>query len=423
MNFPVSSIQKQFYINNMMYPKDTSYLIPSVFKINGRIRIDSLEKSINSIVANHEILRSFYLRKGNQVFQSFIDKSEAIVKVEQVFLPSTYKGIEFTDLNDEIYGLFKLDVWPLFRVKLFLFEDEVSILAITFHHIIIDLHSKIIFGDELSYYYNRFVKNVEIGFQDNNNSYTEFAIWEKEWLGTEESDKMLHYWKNHLKGSDFRLELPSDFERPSVSTRKGKRIYFSLDDLCTDQIQSFGKKISMNTFVILLSAYALMCHRLSKQDHVIVGVPVTNRRKQQFKKTFGPLLNIVPIHVNFSAIDNEEDLLRQVRISLLQAHRNQEVPFLFLLEKIEFKKSFSRNPIFQVGFTSEPSMELNFEGLKVSSMVLEKLGSQLDLFFTFWEKEDEIHVLLEYSSDLFTESTIRKWIKNYKDIVMEIASS
>jgi len=422
MCFPISNIQKQFYINNMMYPKDTSYLIPSLFEIKGAINLDLLEKAINTIVGRHEILRSFYVRKGNQISQSFIDENDAKIKVAQIFLPSIYNGVEFTDLNDEIHQSFKLDKWPLFRVKLFSFKNDISILTITFHHIIIDLHSKKVFGKELSCYYNQFLKNIDSDFEETDISYKEFVSWEKEWLCTQEAERMLGFWKKHLEGADFELYLPTDDKRPSLSTKKGKRIYFVLDESITISVKTFGKKISIDSFVILLSAYSFLCHKLSKQDHVIVGVPTTNRKKLNFKNTFGPLLNIVPIHVNFSTINDKNDLIKQVRLSLLQAHRNQEIPFLFLLENIEFKKSFSRNPIFQIGFTSEPPMEVNLDGLSISPLVIEKLGSQLDLFFTFWEKKGEIHVLLEYSSDLFTDSTIRKWIENYKSIVMKLVS-
>lgn len=406
----------------MMHPKDTSYLIPSLFKIKGTIDVDILEKAINTIVGKYEILRSIYIRKGNQISQSFIDENDAKIKIAQVFSQDNYKDVEFTDFSNEIHQSFNLDKWPLFRVKLFSFKNDVSVLAITFHHIIIDLHSKVVFGKELSYYYNQFINNIDSDFEEIDTTYKEFVCWEKEWLSTPKADRMLGFWKNHLKGADFELDLPTDYKRPSLSTKKGKRIYFILDELLTKRVKTFGKKVSMDPFVILLSAYALLCSRLSKQDHIIVGVPVTNRRKLGFKNTFGPLLNIVPIHVNFATINDENDLIKQVRISLLQAHRNQEIPLLFLLENIEYKKSFSRNPIFQIGFTSEPPMELDFDGLTISPLVLEKMGSQLDLFFTFWEREGKIQVLLEYSSDLFTDSTIHKWIENYKGIVMELVS-
>lgn len=423
MDFPISTIQKQFYINSMMYPKDTSYLIPSVFIVNGCICIEALEKSINSIVARHDILRSFYIRKGKQIVQSYIAESDAKIKVEHVVKPQKYEGAEVADVSDEIHKTFNLGKWPLFRVKLISFENEVSILVITFHHIIVDLHSKMAFGSELSNYYNHYAENIEIDVEGNSNTYAEFVSWEKEWLGSSESDRMLDFWKKHLEGSDFNLDLPTDFERPSLSTKNGKRVYYTLGDKNTESVKSFGKKNSINTFTVLLSAYTMLCHRLSKQNHIVVGVPLTNRRKQLHKNVFGPLLNIVPIHVDFSAIRNENDLIKQVRLNLLQAHRNQEIPFLFLLENIEIKKSFSRNAIFQVGFTSEPPMELNFNGTSISPVVLEKLGSQLDIFFTFWEREGEIHILLEYSMDLFKESTILKWLKMYKELLLQIISN
>ncbi len=132
---------------------------------------------------------------------------------------------------------------------------------------------------------------------------------------------------------------------------------------------------------------------------------------------FGPLINIVPIVFDFSSLKTTRELIQNTRMALLNAHRNQEVPFLYLVNNLDVKKSFAYNPVFQVGFAYEPRIEFSFNGVKTKPLVIERKGSQLDLFYTIWEDDKEIHGCVEYSSDLFAEATITNWIEKMKSIV------
>ena len=60
-----------------------------------------------------------------------------------------------------------------------------------------------------------------------------------------------------------------------------------------------------------------------------------------------------------------DEVLRQVRLEMLAAHRNQEMPYEQMVKKLQTKRDPSYNPFFQVGFTFEPPMELEFAGVKL----------------------------------------------------------
>ncbi len=417
----ISYVQKQFYINYMMYPQSPVYNICSVFKLEGKVNLNLLEESINCVIRKYDLLRSSYSREGREILQTIEGNKSFYFKVEEVKISGHFSSNNVA-LKEEVHQPFDLTRGLLLRVKRFNYEDGVSLLIITFHHIIIDLRSKILFGKEVSNFYNQLLHEVKK--EDNSlvDGYSKYVAAEKEWMKTEECSKSIKFWQSFLPEEGFVLNLPMDFNRPEISTKKGKRIYFDVSKEITTRIEVFAKMNLLKIFTVLLGSFAILCQHLSKQNCFNIGVPLSNRRKTNYKEIFGPTLNIVPIPVNFSKIESEKEVLKDIRQSMLFAHRHQELPYTFLLNHIKFERNFSHNPVFQVGFTEEPPMELALDGVVVTPIPIEKEGAQLDLFLTFWQRENRIHFYFEYSSDLFKESTIQEWIKKYTNILEDLVA-
>jgi len=416
----VSAIQKQFWILNKLFPENAAYNIPMVYKINGIPDINILEKAINTIITRHESLRvDFKLNKRN-IEQTIYDENSFTFKIEYVEVNKEFSDHEIEGIIEEIHKPFKLDEWPLFRIKLFVYKNNISVLSIVFHHIIVDQHSKNIFTRELSQLYNHYKCGCKHNLKEDVIQYAEYVNWEKKWLKTNEARKMLQYWHNNFANSDYFLHLPTDYKRPQYLSHQGKSRYFSLDKSITEKIVAFSKENTIRAFVVLLTAYAIMLHKLSYQNNITIGVPLTNRRKEKTKDIFGVFVNILPIVVNFSAQLTGIKLIRQIRHTLLQAHRNQEIPFLHIVDHVKFKRNPSYTPFFQVGFTFAPPLNINLEELEIFSLIIEREGVQLDLFYTLWEKDGTIHGYSEYPINLFEESTIKQWENLFRDIICRI---
>jgi len=414
---PLSNIQKQFYVNSIVYPKDTSYNIPLVYKVSGTLNPVILEKAVNAIIRKYDILRSSFKRNGKQLYRLTHDEEKCEIKVEQVFLSTDFVDTNTAELDEEIHKSFNLEEWPLLRIKLFVYKNHESVLSFVFHHIIIDLHSYNIFVKELSHHYNNNADGEIVECDGCSGDYDDFVNWESSWIKSKDAVKMVDFWRDELDERGCFLNLPTDFNRPSVQSKQGKRMYFSFNEEITSDLQRLAQLNAVSTFPILLAAYALLCHQLSGQTRIVIGVPLSNRRIENNKNIFGPLINIVPIVIDFSSSKTRPELIQNTRLALLNAHRNQEVPFLYLINNLDVKKSFAYNPVFQVGFAYEPRIEFSFNGVKTKPLVIERKGSQLDLFYTIWEDDKEIHGCVEYSSDLFTEATITNWIEKIKNVV------
>nr|WP_319398892.1 condensation domain-containing protein [uncultured Carboxylicivirga sp.] len=418
MNQSVSFIQKQFYINYLMCPQDTSYHIPSLFKIKGEVDGVALEVAANHLLKKYEVLRYSFHRKGREVLFEVDDN--CVITLPKTTLDFPFEDVNIEAIYKEIHKPFNLEEAPLVRMHLFVFNNDVSVLSIVIHHIIIDLHSKQVFGKELSDLYNLAITGKDIQTETISDSYSDYAERERTFLEGKEAAKMMGYYQNVFNETDYLISWPLKEERPVKGSKKGKRINFTIDKGLSERIRDFSKNNSIAPFTLLMSAFVLLCRNVSKQDKVVLGIPLSNRRKKENKDVFGPLVNIVPILIDLKNTEKDTEVVSLVRKGLLMAHRNQEIPFIHLIENLNLKRSFSYNPLFQAGFTSEPPMHLTLDKVDITPLCFEREGAQLDLFYTYWEEQDDFTGYLEYSTDLFYEDQMNEWIEVYKSLIQKL---
>ncbi|MBV5315349.1 MAG: amino acid adenylation domain-containing protein [Prolixibacteraceae bacterium] len=415
----ISKIQEQFWILNFLHKNNTAYNIPSVFKIDGIPNLEYLQKSIDVLIQRHELLRTIFFLEKENVFQK-LDGLRHVLKVNVINIPTAFSGVDIPkEVSEEIHFPFDLMGGNLFRVTLFAFENKVSILTIVFHHIIVDLHSKKMFGEELSEIYNSLCQGKKAELRSVEHSYFNYVENYTRWLESPNAEEMLDYWLKELENTNLSLDLPTDFERPKQLSLKGRSVKFAIESDFASKVKAFSAENLVTPFVILLSAYASMLSRLSNKKQVIIGVPMSNRRREENKNIFGCFVNIVPIKVDFLNNISGLEVIKQIRVALFKAHRNQELPLVYLIDRAKSKMKDINNSIFQTGFTFEPPMTLSLNNLNVTPLIFEREGSQLELFLTMFENGDLIQGSLEYSEELFLQSTAIHW----KDIFINTLKS
>lgn len=407
----ISQIQEQFWILQNLYRNTTAYNIPSVVKIEGKLNMDALQNAIKQIVLRHEMLRTRFLEETDKVYQEVVIDSQIKIKVDVVnfYEPFPYNLLP-EQILEEVNRPFDLTVCPLFRVKLFSFTNNISVLTIVFHHIIIDLYSLQVFARELSELYNSYSAGYSPVLNDPVNNYSDYSTLLKEWLSSEKGKKKTEEWKEDIPQKPEILGFSTDFTRPKINNLEGKRKHFILESVTSSKISEFAEKNSVNDFTVLLAAYATLLNRLSNQSKIIIGVPFANRKSAEFRETLGCFVNILPIPVDFTEKLTMEGLLMQIFQSLLKAHRKQEVPFLLLNSTLGQNDGTS---LFQAGFTFEPLMQLHLKGTVVIPLVVERDGAQLELFLSLWEDGGKYNAYVQYSSHCFNKETIEHFWEIY----------
>ncbi|MCP3933659.1 MAG: amino acid adenylation domain-containing protein [Bacteroidetes bacterium] len=418
--YPTSAIQRQFWLANQLHPKSSAHNIPSGFHVMGPFDIQALKLSINEIVRRHPIFRTVFGVRDGKLQQIVLPE----IKIEAPVVKTNLKNNELTKLMQvQIDQPFDLGIGPLIRLCILKSGDKEFTLLITMHHIIVDLHTKDLFATELSTIYNAYSAGKKSPLKEPAFQYCEYAIQHDEWLESEDYSQMVSFWTKILKDKNHFLDLPVDYDRPRVQSLNGDMYPFSFSQNLTSELKQFSRKNNVNAFLVLLSVYFLLLYRYSRQDTIIIGVPLSNRRQKNFRDVMGCFVSIVPIAVDLSDDPDFLQLLRRVRLAMLGAHRNQEVSFEAIVNELQPERDASYNPLFQTGFTFEHPMKLELQGARIGSVSLHCGGSQLDIFGVFWESEKEIKGYFEYCTSLYAKETVRYFFDHYLTLIQSVIKS
>ncbi len=410
-----SAIQQQFWLLNTLNPESPAYNITSVFKTHGTLDIYKLQNSINTIVKQYEILRSTFIMETDTLFQVIHPFNPINVTTDD------YDGFQYESekvtqaIENESALSFDLEKGPLIRCRILRLKTTEYIIVLSMHHIITDLRSNDIFGELLSHIYN---SETDLhGVNNETVSYAKFSETQQEWLTSNKFHEMLTFYKNLLFDSEETLNLPLDHPRQTFRTFSGNAIKLELPLDSVNRIRQLCQDPSLNSFIVLLSAYIGFLYRYCGQDRIVVGVPYANRRKNDIKNTMGCFVNTLPVSVAINNTTTFSDLLLLTRKAVLDVHSRQEVPLEQIAKVLNIPADPSHNPIYQCGFTFKHPMTLSLRDLSIEPVFYHQGGSQLDIFANFWDNEDTIQCFWEYDSDIIDVKTAERMTEHFLNFI------
>ncbi|MBV9791051.1 MAG: amino acid adenylation domain-containing protein, partial [Chloroflexi bacterium] len=315
---------------------------------------------------------------------------------------------------------------PLFRVQLLRVSDEQHLLALALHHIITDGWSTGVLLEDLVVLYQAAAAGQASTLPDLAVQYADFAVWQRGWLQGEVLERQIGYWREQLAGAPALLELPTDFPRPAAQSFRGAMVQGTLPSELAEALRELSRAEGTTLFMTLLAGYQALLARYSGQSDILVGVPIAGRLRPELASLIGFFVNTLVMRASLAEQPTVRDLLAQVRHVALDAYAHQDIPFEQLVEVLQPERTLSHTPIFQAAFTlqntPEPSVEL--ADLSVSAMEEGDLGvAKFDLMLSVREVADgELAFVVEYSTDLFEEATIRRMVEHYGRLLAGMAA-
>ena len=388
-------------------------------QIEGNLNIPGLEQSLNAIVQRHEILRtSFSAVKGQpvQVIHPEMTLNLSVVDLRDV--PSCDRKIRAMQLLQEsIQKPFNLEEGQLLRAKLVQLDQEQYFFLITIHHIVCDAWSTGVLLKELTALYKAFCAGKPSPLLELPVQYSDFAVWQRQWLQSEFLETQLNYWKQQLADSPAILELPTDRPRPPVQTYRGSKELFKIDLDLTQQIKALSQHLGTTLFTTLLAAFQTLLYRYSRQQDIVVGSPFANRNRSEIEDLIGFFANTLVLRTNFADNPSFTELLAQVRQTTLKAYEHQDVPFEQVVEALQPERSLSHSPLFQVMFVLQnaPMGELELPGVTLSELHPESTIAKFDLYLSMTETDQGLVGSWEYNTDLFDGSNIERMAGHFQN--------
>src|SRR6185503_8769321 len=252
--------------------------------------------------------------------------------------------------------------------------------------------------------------------------YSDFAGWQKEWVKGVRLQKQAVYWKKQLEGAPALLELPTDFPRPAVQGFEGVTELCVFPATLLTNLKALSHREGVTLFMTLFASFQVMLARYSGQDDIVIGTPIAGRVRAELEPLIGDFVNMLAVRTDLSGNPSFRDLLQRTKKVALDAYDNQDLPFESLVEELEHGRDMSRAPVFQTIFILEtaPPPPPAMQGLKLEILDYDTPTAKNDLILILAEDAAGLKVKLEYRTDLFSKTTIDRFLAQYRTLLESI---
>ncbi|MCP6680852.1 non-ribosomal peptide synthetase [Bacillus nakamurai] len=405
--YRMSSAQKRIYALEVLQESSISYNVPTLLRVEGEINLDTLGSTFKKLCERHELLRTHFMHSKNNFIQVVEEEVEAKVIYEEV------QGVEEGEILEGFVQSFDLKKAPLMRMKVVknLTSDE-NYLLIDVHHIICDGESLALIFDELGKLYNDFP------LPPLKAQYKNYSAWENK----RNIDPQKQYWLNEFKNGMTPLELKTDFQRPAWRSNKGNSFNREIKKAHTVLIEDLCKKTKTTEYMLFMSSFMTLLQKYSHQEEIILGTPIAGRTHPDTHNMLGMFVNTLAIKGEVRPEHSFLEFLESIKAKCLKGYENQDYPFDELVKELNVERNTSRNPIFDVmfGLQNGAKSDLKLGEAELSDISHRHKTAKFDLTLMIDKGEESYDLYWEYSTDIFTEATIKRMADHFEILLTNI---
>jgi len=407
-----------------------TYNMPSALQLEGNLNLEALRNSFAYLLSRHTILRtSFPIQSGEP--QIFVHNVEEISVLEILDLQELDPQVQAKTVQEMIDSdaqyPFDLSNGPLFKAKLLQLNPEKNVLLLNMHHIISDGWSMGVFKSEWEQAYDAFMAGNMPNLAPLPIQYSDYAVWQRHWLTGDVLESQENYWKKQLKDAPKLLELPTDYPRPAKPSYQGRREEYSLGQELIEKLKNLSQKQGVSLFMTLFTAFSILLSRYSRQDDLCIGTGIANRTHSYTEKSLGFFVNTLILRSQVKPEQSFSELLQKSRQICLDAYGNQDIPFEYLVEKLQPERTLSYNPLYQVVIVlqniEKSGKNVSLTGLKIEDLEQTYPFSKVDLLLDLVERDGQLYCTWEYATDLFKAITIQRMAEQFKLLLEGIVSN
>ena len=422
-NLPLSYEQERLWIIDQL-EGTTHYIIPVVLRVEGQISLSALEFALNAVLRRHESLRMLIYEENSIAFQKISENDHSCL--EYVDIGQEFQSIASSQIVESFLAK-PFDLKKDLKLRALLVEHSKNVydLAIAIHHIACDGQSLVIIIKELFAIYNSYLDRCEPELSTSNVKFSDFVLWQKEYLGENEIERKLFYWKNKLAGIR-PLKLPTHFSVPASVSNNSDTFTFSLNEEMLLSLSDISKSNSCTLFMSLLTLFKIFLHKYTGQQDISILTPVSVRANEDLKDVVGFFVNTIVLRSEVRGNLSFLTLLKQIRETFLSSYEYQDVPYNRIVKCIS-DMDFLDHSIFNVMFAFEEDEKLNIEdGFKGCVTRLQSNShntAKFDLTFTLKKFSSRLDIVAEYRTDLFSRETLKKMCEHFRQLSVNVMRS
>ncbi|MFJ2865142.1 condensation domain-containing protein [Kitasatospora sp. NPDC087314] len=410
---PLNPPQARIWFSCRQYPDTSEYSLPELRTLDRALDLPTLRAVTAKLMARHDVLRVRMFELDGVPMQQDDGPIEPPVtwhdlrhlSADEAEARATESG------NEAAQRPFPLDGPCFFQIIGFALPGDRTMLAINFHHIVIDGLSRVMVVAELDALLagRPLDPAPPVGFLD-------YVAWEQENADETAVQRDLSYWTGKLAGDLPVLDLPKDHPRPAKSRRSGGTVPLTIPGPVLARLRQLAADEGVTLFVVVMAAYKLFLARMTGQRDIIVGAPLAGRDHEVAETIIGCFVKSAPLRTDLSGHPTFREVVRQVHETVLEAHDHQAVPFDRVVAELALPRLDGVQAVFQT--------MVNVQSTGAGGTA--DLGSELDTNAAMWDlavslftDQDGMSGVLIYDAGLFEKSTVLRFADILESLLAE----
>ncbi|MFF5675062.1 amino acid adenylation domain-containing protein [Streptomyces hygroscopicus] len=416
--YPMSYEQESVWLNDQFEDSTGRYVESWIHRLHGEIDESAVEAALSGIVARHQTLRTALLLDGGRAVQVVRPHRPVPVVTRQV------PAFELDNAIREVVSeSIPVDTPPLMRATLLRVDVHDAVLAVTVHHAVIDGWCFRLLDEEFSELYRAVVENRAPSLPSLPLQFGAYAQAQREGA-VSAGEEAMAYWRAALDGAPAESTFPLDHPRPAVLSHRGKLMEFAVDAELGATVRRVCREMRTTPFVLLTAALTALLSRLSGQDDVVLGSPVTRRDRIELEPVLACLTDVMPLRQHVRPEQTFRLLVKDTGAVVRSAMAHKGISSGHLVHALVGNRTRARFPLFQVVLTVD---DADAPGLSLPKITSERLyrhngTAKFDVYLNLIPAEGGYRGQLEYATDLFEAATVQRLVERFVALLADATS-
>lgn len=340
--------QQQIWFSDQLAPDATFNTVPVYVEITGELDTYALAAALTAVVNRHEPLRTSYRLDGTELVPEIALEAHVSIATRDLRdLPPAERSARAEALvAAELARRVDISGGLPLRIVLLLLEDDRHQLVLLVHHIAIDGASVAVIQDELPRCYQAAVDGLDVSLPRPSVAFRDIAPLAGE----------VDHWRSELADLPEPLELPGIRTRPAQTDFAAEALPLVVPEDLANAVRRTASTHRSSSFMVLLSAFSVLLHRLTGSSDIVVGSPSAGREHADTHDLVGYFVNMLALRVRLGSDPTYREAIDVVRDTVLDALDHRDAPFHQVCEALGQTGDVDRHPIFQVVFASPPPL-------------------------------------------------------------------
>ncbi|HSX62871.1 MAG TPA: condensation domain-containing protein, partial [Tahibacter sp.] len=417
-SYPLSFSQQRLWFIDRLQGGSAQYNIPFALKIRGDIDGALFQRTLDAVVARHDVLRTRFEERDGVPQQIVGTAQSAVIRWHDLSaLDATAREDALQQLADaEVDTAFDLSSDLMLRTAIVKLADREHAVLFTVHHIAADGWSMGVLVKEFAQLYAAFAVGGADPLAPLTRQYTDYAQWQRGLERDGAFDGELAYWQEQLRQIPAVHALPLDRPRPAqqgfVAQRHGCRLGTGL----LADLRRLAQRHDVTLFMLLQAALAAVLARWSGEHDIVIATPIAGRSQPEVAPLIGFFINTLALRSTVTPELTVAELLAQTRRTALDAYAHQNLPFDLLIDALNPERSLAYNPVSQIKFVlqNHESGALELPGLALEPLTRGVERVRFDLDLTASEGENGLQLSWTYKEELFDAASIERLAQAYE---------